>query len=91
MRTIFKFPLQLTVEQHLEVHGDFKFLCAQMQNRLITLWAEVDASRPKRRVTVFIVGTGREVPCNAKHYLGTVQDGAYVWHVYVDAELARGA
>jgi hypothetical protein len=53
----------------------------QDQHGVVTMWAEVDTDKllSGRRFTVY--GTGHEVPPHAK-YVGTVQQGAFVWHVF---------
>jgi hypothetical protein len=48
----------------------------------ISLWAEVPTrdERTTRR-TFTVIGTGHEIPHRGAH-VGTVLDGAFVWHVY---------
>jgi hypothetical protein len=59
-----------------------KPLYADLQHGEIVWWAEVDPEAPTLRVDVITVGTGWDIPESAKH-VGTVLDGAFVWHVYV--------
>jgi hypothetical protein len=49
----------------------------------ISLWAEVPMLTSERttRRTFVVIGTGHEVPHCGVH-VGTVRDGAWVWHVY---------
>jgi hypothetical protein len=55
-----------------------------MQDDLICLWAEVSVPVPKTATRIFrIVGTGGPVP-EEMSYLGTVQYGGLVYHVYWD-------
>ncbi len=83
MRKIFKYTLELIAEGKLATYVGFRPLCVQMQNGQICCWAEVDDSRPKGEAKVTIVGTGHEVPPNAGQYVGTVQQGMFVWHIYM--------
>lgn len=82
MRTIWKFPLALTDSQVILVPLGARILCVQVQNGQICLWAEVDSSRDLHMVAIGIAGTGHDVPFELLHYIGTVQTGPMVWHVY---------
>lgn len=59
-----------------------RMLTVQEQYVQIMLWAEIETSNPQTSETFFIVGTGREIPCEGLAYIGTVQQGPFVWHVY---------
>jgi hypothetical protein len=68
-----------------------KILCAQVQGYVdwdrgpITLWAECDESAPIEDRNVVLCGTGStppDVPEGAKGYIGTVQEGGFVWHLF---------
>lgn len=56
-----------------------KFLDAQLQGDRVTVWYEVGDDSDLWEI--YLVGTGWPVPEGAT-YIGTVQQGAYVWHVY---------
>lgn len=88
MITIHKYPLVRTVEQGITVPTQAVWLDVQIQNDGIVLWAKVDAERSKTDRTVIIVGTGWDMePLYERYgvmdYIGTVQDGALVWHIFV--------
>lgn len=53
----------------------------QVQARTPTLWVEVDPDAPEEYVTFHIVGTGWDIP-SGLDYIGTLQDGPYVWHFF---------
>jgi hypothetical protein len=53
-----------------------------MQNDTPTLWAEVDPDNATEERLFTIIGTGHSVNSNFPNYLGTIQDGNYVWHIY---------
>lgn len=93
-RVIWKFPLQITKEQSLEVPRPFKFLAIQWQGDQLMLWAEIDTTAPgqfdskpsKLPYKIRMYGTGHEIedwPLVVQ-YLATVQQGPYVWHFYED-------
>ena len=54
-----------------------------MQDKHVTLWAEVtDGGQPELR-EFLIVGTGQTIPDRVPfQHVGTVMDGPFVWHVY---------
>ena len=85
---IWKFPIPFMAEPSThQVPAGAKFLTAQIQLSAyvggggIMLWGLVDPEAPLEARTIQIVGTGHEVPANAR-YIATVQDGALVWHVF---------
>lgn len=69
MKTIWKFPLEVTDEQVLMVPKGAKPLTVQKQDGKPCLWCEVDSSHHKTSLTI---------------YIGTYQmmGGALIWHVY---------
>lgn len=53
-----------------------------LQEMLPTLWIDVDLSGNPTLREFQIFGTGdRSIPASARH-VGTVQQGAFVWHVF---------
>lgn len=92
MRTIYKYPLEITDQQAIEVPAHAEFLTAQMQrtsileDRKLYVWAIVDTANLKEIEHFFIVGTGNPMPEKPKllQHLGTVQeeDGWLIWHVF---------
>lgn len=82
---IYKYPLKLGVTE-LQVPYSCKVLSVQMQGDTPTLWAMVDPEGLPRSLKVHCIGTGQEVPKHTFH-IGTVQDGAYVWHFFVEGWL----
>lgn len=97
MRTIHKYPFRefYEVEGSSAKHTDLMLpegavvLDVQLQHALITLWAEVDISKPNSKRTFVVYGTGWDMPDDirsAMHgycdYISTVQDPPYVWHIY---------
>lgn len=87
MSVIWKYPLRLVEQQEIDLPGHVNPLSVQMQGDTITLWAIVNPSGQKYHRRVFIVGTGTALPDVITHpytkYVGTVQHGALVWHVFL--------
>ena len=84
MRTIHKYTLTPGARRCFEIPKDAKPLAVGHQDGTICLWVELDTEQPAEGVREFsVVGTGWEL-CGkfCKTYVGTVQVGAFVWHVY---------
>ena len=89
-KTIHKYRLQLTDSQVLQLPSSAKPLSVQIQAGQICLWAEVDnVLEETKDVVISVVGTGHDIPPGAVHYLGTIQAGAFVWHVYASAAMGE--
>ena len=85
MHQIWKFPLRLKDNQLVRMPQGAKLLSVQLQNGQIQLWALVDLDY-KERVNrmIAIRGTGHDVESALSdcEFIGTVQDGGLVWHVF---------
>lgn len=82
-RAIFKYPLDVTDEQTVNLPFGAKVVHVGMQNDKMYLWAEVDPkSKDDTPVTFRIFGTGHPMPEANIQHVGTVFDGPFVWHVY---------
>lgn len=89
MRTIYKYIIpQSGGLQCIKMRKDAQIISVQMQGGSLCLWAEVMADNPEEDREFQVFGTGEEIPLNANDegfnfgWQGTVQDGAFVWHVY---------
>lgn len=93
MRAIYKYPLDLVDSQILVLPSSAKPLSVQLQGGLICLWADVPAGQfiVEKEVVISIVGTGHTIPPGAVNYLGTVQQGQFVWHVYASTAMGERA
>jgi hypothetical protein len=87
MKTIHKFPLNLFDQSSkLAIPVGSRFLHVGRDPRALpSMWFEVpaDPNTPKVEQTFYLVGTGREVPKDGR-YLATINDGPFVWHIYVE-------
>ncbi|MBS5979979.1 MAG: hypothetical protein KIB51_09670 [Dysgonomonas mossii] len=86
MKTIYKYPINLTTEkQRLCLPENSQLLSVQMQNEKLCVWALIDESQPMSMVRFHIFGTCDNLPDDLNTvFLGTVQDGIYVWHVFYE-------
>lgn len=82
MKTIWKFPIPQQTPFCLEMPRFSRVLAVQMQEETPCIWVEVEPDGLISRRAFHIVGTGRELPPEAHQYLGTWQNGVYVWHLY---------
>lgn len=86
MYTIHKFSIPLQDEQTVDMPKGARILTAQLQLGILCLWAMVDTDAPEVPHKVSIYGTGGPVPAVTGKYVGTVQSGALVWHIFDDGE-----
>lgn len=81
MRTIYKYDMPDPVVI-LELPVGYEILTAQYQGDVLRLWIMIDTKEKKKElVTIQAFGTGHPIE-NVKKYIGTVQKGVYVWHVF---------
>lgn len=89
MKTIWKFPLDVTDVQHVVMPAGARVLpdVAAAGGSLLTplfIWAEVDTDDELTERTFFVLGTGNPSPVSKLHaeYVGSCLKGSFVWHVY---------
>lgn len=97
MITVYKYPLPVAPEVVLEMPLGAVILTAQLQEQEglpglggLCLWAVVDTERPLVERRIRVQGTGQELSaelaCDLAAglpvYLGTVQAGYFVWHLF---------
>lgn len=90
-RVMWKFTLEATDGwQYVEMPEEAVIRHTAMQGALMAFWAEARVptrigavSRVKR--AFIVTGTGHSVPEDVVH-VGTVLDGAFVWHLWEDED-----
>lgn len=84
MDSIWKFQLEVTDEQLIEMPVDAEILDVQTQNGIPCLWARVDPTAEKIKRSIITHGTGHVVPETTGIYLGSYQmeEGMLVCHVF---------
>lgn len=81
--TIWKFPLRIADKVLIEMPAGAKLLTVQMQNGSPFIWASLDEKEPLGLRRVYVRGTGHELyPAEPHRYVGTFQQGPFVWHVF---------
>lgn len=84
-QVIFKQVLELTDTQTVNLPPVAQFLSVQIQNGKICVWFLTEKDRPPNVPYQFeVIGTGNLIPHGNRNYIGTVLDGSFVWHVFVD-------
>jgi len=83
-KRIFKYPLELNESQYITIPKDHKILSVQVQRDTICVWALIDDDTERIVQPIRIVGTGHSIPSMNPlgEYIGTVQQGGFVWHVF---------
>jgi hypothetical protein len=83
MTTIYKYLLQLTDYQEIEMPSGARILSVIDKNNALCLYAKVwvEATLEVRQIHIF--GAGNPIPEMTKLiFIGTVQIGARVWHTF---------
>lgn len=92
MRVIYKYPIEqglssIKIPYNEDGLGDLEILYnVVMQNRRAFLYALVDPNETKTvEVETLLLATGQPAPAPEDQFehLDTVQDGPFVWHVFV--------
>lgn len=84
-KTIYKYTLEATDVQQIEIPQGAEILCIQTQNETPCIWALVDPNATVTKRVFEIFGTGHNVPENGnRKYIGTFQlnQGALVFHCF---------
>lgn len=87
MKKIFKYFLEITDVQEIQIPEDSGMICAKNQNEKLVMWAIVEDENPLEFVTIRIVGTGHPLPKDKSfQYIDTAQfsEGRLVWHVFIE-------
>ena len=93
MSKIYKYPLQITDEQVINIPNIAHPLSVQVQESeggIPVLWVVTDDNDNFKGISIYIVGTGQEFSQSTddthKTYLSTFQQGSFVGHVFYSME-----
>jgi len=85
MTKIFKYELDITDLQIIPMPFGAKCIHAGLDPRGIPcVWAEVNPTNTCVSTTVYVAGTGRPLPEDAKNHIGSFSQGQFMWHVYTE-------
>lgn len=84
MKSIWKFPFEVTNEQKIFMPRTAKVLSVQMQNGVPCMWVLVDTEEQKEARTFIVQGTGHPCVCDVSEFIGTFQmsGGTLVFHLF---------
>lgn len=89
MRQVWKYRLELVGHQVLHMPAGAELLHLGIQpastvadDSSIVLWADVDPAVGVVPREFYVRGTGHGIPDDVQQYVGTVQQGSFVWHVF---------
>ena len=71
-------------EAVIKKHEGAKLLDVQIQNGCTCIWAVADVLAKEVATQLVVVGTGWEVSERTGEYIGTVQQGDFVWHYFTE-------
>ncbi len=83
MARIYKYGLEAKLLQTVELPIGSQILSIQMQFGRPTIWAMHEQNENKATVEVRLVATGEEFDIENWRYIETVQDGEFVWHIFM--------
>lgn len=86
--TILKYKLSLQDGHTIRIPSPQRFLSVQYQYDDLCVWYEANAKPSEEDfddIFFMVVGTGYPVP-EKSQYLGTVQHGSFVWHIYAKCD-----
>ncbi len=85
MKTIWKYELETTDDQWIDMPIGAEPLTVQVQHEVPCLWALVNPQAPLAKVHVRIFGTGHSFVGSVSKYVGTYQlhNGSFVGHVFI--------
>jgi hypothetical protein len=84
MKTIWKFPVEVTDEFTIQIPRGGGVLSVQMQNDVPVMWALVDDAVPMASRRFAVHGTGHPVPNDRNRFIGSFQmmGGRLVFHLF---------
>ncbi len=82
MQRILKYLIDVNDAVFHMLPDNAELLTVQNQNGEIFLWAKIDDSAIVRKRKFIVFGTGQPFDVVLRKYIGTVQVGIFVWHVF---------
>ena len=85
MITVWKFPLSYLDQFSLEVPFGSEFIYFDMQGGIPTVWALVNSDNSTQRRSLWMAGTGHELPADHNYnHIGSCIDTntGLVWHLF---------
>lgn len=86
MKTIFKYPVELTDYFQIQMPDCAEVLSVQVQNGRPYIWALVEMDYAPRNYNFRLAGTGHPIEEDNLKFIGTFQiaSGTLVFHLFLD-------
>lgn len=82
-KVIWKYEIHGRSEEQLQLPVNARLLSVIEQRGRLVLYAEVDPASATESMTIEVIGTGWQFDSDIpRHYIGTVKEGPFVWHVF---------
>lgn len=82
-RSIWKYPFPILKSQTIDMPADAQVLTVAQQGTEFVVWALLTPTEPIEPRQFDLYGTGWDLPDErVGRYIATVQDGAFVWHIF---------
>lgn len=84
MKTIYKYKIPITDTFSLQLPVDAEILCFQIDIKTgtPTIWVKLIPETEYEQRNFALVGTGNPIEFEDGNYIGTVQLGYFVWHLF---------
>lgn len=79
---IYKYQLDPSDEQVVEMPANARILSAHEQRGMPHIWAVVDPDSETEKRKILMRGTGHAAPPASAPFIGTVFHGPFVWHIF---------
>lgn len=87
MLTIYKYPIEVTTKQQVNMPDRASIHHAAVQNDKLYIWAIVEKENKIVPRTIYVYGTGHEFENWPEDFIGTVHFMGLVLHVFNDREI----
>lgn len=81
IKQIWKYKLDGLISQ-IQIPIEAKVLTVQTQNEQPHIWALVNPNNEMETRKFTVIGTGHPFDDTNMKYIGTFQDGPFVWHLF---------
>ena len=88
---IWRYPINVAGEQTVKMPQGAQLLSVQIRDGMLTVWAKVYPGNPTVEKKIFVYGTGHPLPHDPGNYVGTVQAGPLVWHVFEERRITANS
>jgi hypothetical protein len=83
MKTIYKYPIEITDEQEIKPPQFAKPLHVGLDPQgQPCIWLEVDTENDPKTMRIYVIGTGNPLPEYTAFHAGSFVQSPFVWHVY---------